>query len=453
MRLSTKENLMTAKLQLEKAAHEVIAYSKLKGADRTKVAVSASVERRLQIENKEFTLANTIESQKVGLLVHKDQKKSSASSNNANLATLRRSVDDALSLAKFSVADEFLVMPNSKEAPPAKALPFMFDDALAETPLGDLQEFAQTVLHRLTRDKRVALDKCDFSIGASWHGIYNSEGVAQSEFQTALGWSFFGMAVDGEEVSGFDYDGRHSYSLQGALDLSLADADRFCEKVLSNLHPRKSPSYKGLILFSPRAVEEILLGTILYHASGQAVKDGKSNWANHVGKNVVSPLLTITDHPHDKRFTGATTFDGDGLPTRDHTIVKDGILAMHLHDCYSAKKTGKSSTATNGGPFALVVDGGVGDLKAMQQARSEILVVDRFSGNIDSIKGDFSGVAKSSRLFVNGQDAGGVTETMIAGNLFEILSNIQSISKTQELVSGSILLPWILADHVSVTGG
>lgn len=50
----------------------------------------------------------------------------------------------------------------------------------------------------------------------------------------------FGMAVDGEEVSGFDYDGRHSYSLNGALDLSLADVDKFCEKVISNLYPKIS---------------------------------------------------------------------------------------------------------------------------------------------------------------------------------------------------------------------
>ncbi|MCX6117775.1 MAG: TldD/PmbA family protein [Proteobacteria bacterium] len=451
--MNTQETLEKSRRQLEGAANDVLDYGRTSGADRVKVAVSASIERKLMIENKEFTLANTLESQKVGILVHKDQKKSSSTLNTCHIQTLKKSVDDALSLARFSVADENLTMADSLTAPQAKPLPFMFDGKLAETDLGTLQEFSQTVLSRLTRDPRVSLDKCEFSVSASWHGMYNSLGVSQSESQTALGWSFFGMAVDGEEVSGFDYDGRHSYKVDGALDLALNDADLFCEKVLSNLRPRKAPSYKGLVLFSPRAVQEILLDTILYHASGTAVMDGKSIWSKHIGRQVVNSLLTISDHPHDERFTGATAFDGDGVPTRHHTIVDKGILSMHLHDCYSAKKTGQKTNGMAGGPFALIVNRGETDLKAMKSARSDLLIVDRFSGNIDSIKGDFSGVAKSSRLLHAGTDVGAVTETMIAGNLFELLNDIQAVSCHQELVSGGMLLPWILCDQVSVTGG
>jgi PmbA protein len=85
-------------------------------------------------------------------------------------------------------------------------------------------------------------------------------------------------------------------------------------------------------------------------------------------------------------------------------------------------------------------------------ARPDMLVVDRFSGNIDPIKGDFSGVAKSSRYFKNGQDHGAVAETMIAGNLFETLNSILAVSSITEDVSGSMQMPWMLVDGVSVTG-
>lgn len=451
--MSTKSTLFETGKNLEKAAKDLLSYATKKGADRAKIAASASMEMKLMIENKEFTLANTLETQRVGILVHKDQKKGSASVNNWNRDSLEKSFDDAMTLANFSVADEYLTMPTAKDAPTAKQLPFMFDDRLAETGLGTLQEFAQTVLSVLVKDKRVALDKCEFSIGATWRGLYNSLGVSQSECQTALGWSYFGMAVDGEEVSGFDYDGRHAYSLDGSLELATSDAEKFCEKVISNLRPGKSPSYKGQVLLSPRAVEEILLETILYHAAGSSVMDGKSRWSKEIGSQVVSSQLTIQDQPHSRLFTGATAFDGDGLPTIDHTILKDGKLLMHLHDCYSAKRMGTHSTATAGGPFALTLAAGTGDLNVMKTARSELLLVDRFSGNIDPIKGDFSGVAKSSRLMRGGADSGPVTETMIAGNLFEVLNSVISISKYQELVSGAMLLPWVLVDGVSVTGG
>lgn len=450
--MCTKETLHAQSVALESSAKEVLNDALKKGADRAKISVSASIERRLAIESGEFTMANTLEGQKIGLLVHKDQKKGSATLNNVNRKSLEKSVDDALTLAKFSIADEYLTMPDGKEAPPAKQLDFMFDEVLVEKQLGELQEFAQTVLHRLTKDKRVALDKCDFTIGASWHGLYNSLGMKQSEMQSSLGWSYFGMAVDGEEVSGFDYDGRHCYQFEGSLTAALEDADRFVEKVISNLRPGKSPSYKGQVLLSPRAVEELLLGTILYHTAGSSVMDKKSNWIHSIGKKVVSPLFTLTDQPHNKLFTGATSFDGDGLPTVDHTILKDGVLKMHLHDCYTAKRSGTRSNANSGGPFALTVGAGDSELNVMKNARSEMLLVDRFSGNTDPIKGDFSGVAKSSRLLRGGADVGPVAETMIAGNLFEILNAIVSISKHQELISGAALIPWILVDGVSVTG-
>ena len=106
----------------------------------------------------------------------------------------------------------------------------------------------------------------------------------------------------------------------------------------------------------------------------------------------------------------------------------------------------------NGGPFALRFYGGKTALQDMQKARSELLVIDRFSGNSDPLKGDFSGVAKSSRIFERGQDAGAVTETMIAGNFFEMAKNIAAISSTTEIVSGHAEMPWVLIDNVSVTG-
>ncbi len=260
------------------------------------------------------------------------------------------------------------------------------------------------------------------------------------------------MAVDGSEVSGFDYDGRSVYAWDGGLDIALKQCDEFVEKIVKNLRPVKAPTYKGPILMTPRAVEEILLGTILYHMSGASVMDGKSQWHDKIGKAVISKMISISDAPRNAAFSGATAFDGDGLPTVGQDLVKDGVLMTHLHDCYTANRCKSKSTHTSGGPFSLMCSPGSGQLKDMMNARQELLVVDRFSGNIDPIKGDFSGVAKSSRYFKNGMDQGAVGETMIAGNLFDCLNNILAVSSVTEDVSGSIRMPWMVVDHVSITG-
>ena len=180
--------------------------------------------------------------------------------------------------------------------------------------------------------------------------------------------------------------------------------------------------------------------------------DGKSRWAQSVGQRVVSDKLTLRDHPHDPRFSGATGFDSDGLPTKQQTLVEHGVLQMILHDCYSAKRCKGRSTGTSGGPFALEVAAGTASKAELLRSHKQLLVVDRFSGNADPIKGDFSGVAKGSRLYSNGEDAGSVTETMIAGNFFTIAEEVLGVSRETELVSGGFLSPYILVGGVSVTG-
>jgi PmbA protein len=450
---STADSIKKTASEMETLVNETMAHALQRGADRIKVVTSGSISRRLVVENKQITLANSLEDQKFSLVIHKNQKKGSATTNIIRGETIRKNAEDALALASFSVADPALNMPSRDDATKAKQIDFIFDSATADTSLNQLQEWMEQALERATRDPRVAIDKFEMSVVTSFHGLYNSLGVAQSEVQTMVGWSFFGMGVDGEEVSGFDYDSGFAWRSSDVLNRLLTTADSFAAKVTGNLRPGKAPSYKGPVLLSPRAVEELLAGFMLYHASGTAVMDGKSRWQNEVGKTVMSPVITLRDDPHSAEFAGATAFDGDGLPTRRQTLFDQGKLLQHLHDCYSAKRCKAQSTAMSGGPFAMSFAPGGALLADLLKARRELLMVDRFSGNSDAIKGDFSGVAKSSRLYVEGRDAGPVSETMIAGNFFEIARSIQAASLEVENVAGGFSAPYILIDNVSVTGG
>lgn len=449
---TTTENLNALSTNLDKIATRALAMAKEMGADEAKISTSVSFQKRLVVENKEFTLANSLESRGIGILVHKDKKKGSASLNSVDESAVRQAVADALALAKYSVPDEFLTLATPDVAPKMAALPFMYDEPLASLDLEEIQGMMAETLARLTRDKRVALDRYEMACDVSWHGMGNTHGVRQQERQSIATWSFFGMGRDGDEVTGFDYDGSFSFGKNGLLQKQLDGAEDFVKKVLGALKPRKAPSYKGPVLFSPRAVQELLFGMILYHAGGRQVMDGKSRWEKSVGQKVTSDKLTLLDKPHDPRFAGATAFDGDGIPTAGATILKQGVLGPHLHDLYSAKKTGSKTTGHSGGPFALELATGTDTLPSILKAHSNLLMVDRFSGNSDPIKGDFSGVAKSSRLYVKGEDAGGVTETMIAGNFFDLAMHVLAVSNVAEIVSGSCAAPYVLVDGISVTG-
>lgn len=449
---STSEGIQQAQKTLERLQTLALETAKKLGADAAKIATGASYQKRLVVENKQFSLANSLESRSISIVVHKDKKKGSASINTVTEESVKHAVESALALARYSVADEALTFADLDTAHRSTPLPFMFDPNLAESQLSDLQSVMQEVLARLVRDPRVALDRYEMSVDTSFHAMANSHGVKQAETQTMSSWSFFGMARDGEEVTGFDYDGNFSFKKSDVLTRSMADAEAFVTKILGGLKPRKCPSYKGPVLFSPRAVQELLAGMVLFHASGRQVMDGKSRWDKRVGEKVVSDKISLVDLPHDPRFSGTTAFDGDGVPTRRQQILDKGVLVTHLHDVYSAKKCGVKTTGSAGGPFACEFATGKTPLAEAKRAAPSLLIVDRFSGNSDPTTGDFSGVAKGSRIYLNGQDSGAVTETMIAGNFFDIADKILAVSAESEIVGGGFASPYVLIDAISVTG-
>ncbi|HZK29555.1 MAG TPA: metallopeptidase TldD-related protein, partial [Clostridia bacterium] len=78
-------------------------------------------------------------------------------------------------------------------------------------------------------------------------------------------------------------------------------------------------------------------------------------------------------------------------------------------------------------------------------------LVGRFSGGNPGTSGDFSGVAKNTFLIENGEVKDALSETMVSGNLADLLVNIRAISS--ELVKdGSSVLPWIAFNGVVVSG-
>ena len=92
-----------------------------------------------------------------------------------------------------------------------------------------------------------------------------------------------------------------------------------------------------------------------------------------------------------------------------------------------ANKTGKDRAVNNGG--AHIVEPGDKALDDMISTIDKGVLLSRFSGGSPSDNGDFSGVAKNSYYIENGEIKYPITETMISGNIFQMLHEIKDISK------------------------
>jgi PmbA protein len=80
------------------------------------------------------------------------------------------------------------------------------------------------------------------------------------------------------------------------------------------------------------------------------------------------------------------------------------------------------------------------------------IMISRFSGNVNPVNGDFSGVVKGGRIIKNGELGHAVKEVMVAGNVFKCIKNLTGLSKERKVIHSSIL-PYMRFGGVSFTGG
>ena len=78
------------------------------------------------------------------------------------------------------------------------------------------------------------------------------------------------------------------------------------------------------------------------------------------------------------------------------------------------------------------------------------MVVNRFSGNINSQSGDFSGLVKQASYIENGEIKFPLKETMISGNVFETLKNILMIGREKRATMISIYTPPVVVKGIRI---
>ena len=113
-----------------------------------------------------------------------------------------------------------------------------------------------------------------------------------------------------------------------------------------------------------------------------------------------------------------------------------------------SNKTQQSRAVNNGG--AHIVEPGDKALNDMILEIDKGILLSRFSGGSPSDNGDFSGVAKNSYYIENGEIKYPISETMISGNICEMLNNIKDISK-ETINDGSSIYPWVQFSGLTIS--
>ena len=436
---------------------ELVRCALAKGADQAEAFGQRFEGREVWLENNRIKTAKSHPGEGIGLRVIKNKRLGFASDNNLDEANFEELCTKALALASANLTDKFQLVPEPQDL---HALKGLYDPKLANLPLKDVIAMAKRLLKAAKDyDRRVTVDSGGLFVNTGEKAIYNSQDLAASEQGSSITAMIMGMAREADEVSAFDFQFDGSLRL---TDIKIEPlARRFAQNVIHSLGAKPARSFKGTVLFSPVAVAETLLFPLTYSINAQNVQKGMSKLAGKTGKRIASTKLTIQDDGLLAGGLSSSAFDREGQPHCKLAIIKKGKLATYLYNSYTANREGRASTGHASGGYRsipaisttnLVISPGDATKVELIREIKEGILVTRFSGNSNPISGDFSGTVKGGFYIKNGKLSHPVTNTMIAGNVFDAIGNISGISKKLTKVY-SYLLPYLAVEGISITSG
>jgi PmbA protein len=203
-------------------------------------------------------------------------------------------------------------------------------------------------------------------------------------------------------------------------------------------------------------VTSIILPVIGFSVNADMVQRKSSLWAGKIGERVCSSNISIVDDGTLPGGMATSRFDDEGVARRVTPIISNGVLKSYLYDSYTAFKESRESTGNAGrASYAsmpsisfsnVIFNEGV---KSIDELISEVdrgLLVGRFSGNVEPASGIFSGTVKQSVYIENGEVKFAVEETMISGNVFQLLSGNVVLGKPRRMLGGAHVPPILLED-------
>ncbi len=157
---------------------------------------------------------------------------------------------------------------------------------------------------------------------------------------------------------------------------------------------------------------------------------------------------------------GSSPFDDEGVASRRTVVIERGVLKSYLLNTYTARKLGLKTTgnASRGlaaragvGPGNFYIDAGeTAPEKIIGGLQSGLYVTELIGAAANTVTGDYSSGA-AGLWIENGELAYPVSEITIAGNLKQMLMDVEQVGADLEF-RGSIASPTILIREMTISG-
>lgn len=413
------------------------------GAKKAQYTVSETTTHEFNVDGGEFSLFRTLFDNSLSLTAFKDDKKGTIAINKFDDGAIAAAAADCIKSAESGLADAaYDIAPKQENA--------VFREGAYEPDVDRFFERTKELMADIKeRHPKILMEQMVVQ-HKKIHALYqNTNGT---EFETFRGFytvELMFSAHEGDAATSFFGSYIKTTSLEaplielGSIEKDLADVE--AQLVTAEF----SGKFEGVAVLAPSSLNEFLFSALGNFVSDNVILEKTSIWLDKLGKQVADPRITIKLAPHDTRIVCGERYTSDGFLGEDYEVIKDGVLQNFMLALYTANKTGYAHAPNSS--YEMVVEGGDTALSDMIAGIKKGILVGRFSGGQPGTNGDFSGVAKNSFLIEDGKIVGAVSETMISGNLADMLNHLVSISK-ETVADGTSVLPYMAFDGFTVSG-
>ena len=443
---------------LAELAAETVKQALERGASDAECTISEGSEFSANVRMREVESLKQAGSRGAGLRVLTGKRAGSAYTSDLSADGISQMVGSAIELASITSEDPHAGLPEAEMgAIPGDLQLYCADIERLETPFKiDLARSAEAAA--LDADPRISNSEGgSFDSRLGRRVFANSRGFAGEYRSSYCSLAAVPVARDGESMER-DYWMSIARSFAG-LETPEHIGRVAAERALRRLRPRKVETQRVPVVFEPRTARS-LLGSVFEAVHGESVYRQASFLAGKLGEKVAADGLTVIDDGTIPGLFGSSPFDDEGIPTRRTAVIERGVLKSYLLNSYTARKlgmktTGNASRGLSGNPGIghgnlFIAGGDRSPVEILASIGNGLYVTELIGSGVNIVTGDYSRGAVGMWIR-NGELAFPVSEVTIAGNLNNMLKDMEAIGSDLEF-RGSTAAPTLLIREMTVGG-
>jgi PmbA protein len=417
--------------------------------DEAEAYIITSENTPIQFETNRLKHAQTHQSTVVALRVIKNGRVGYATGT--HLDDVDRLIRAAAETAEFGAAARF-------DFPPPGSYPdvAISDPSTDAVPLDQMVKLGEGLIGELRAHTPDLICHAGIGKAASTLRILNTRGTDATYRRT-----YFSVSLSGELIRGTDM-------------LFVGEGESSCRPILSGEHlaamvVRQLEWARELatiatgsmpVIFTPSGVASALVSPLMAAFNAKSVLEGASPIGSRLGETVFDRNFTLCDDPTLPFRPTSRPFDDEGVASQRTALVEHGVVKSFLFDLQTAAQAGGRSTgsASRGrglpapSPSAFVITPGTVSFDQMLADIKDGLIVEDLmgadQGNI--LGGDFSGNVLLGYRVEHGKITGRVKNTMVSGNIYQLLNQAMAIGSDARWVGGGLSTPSLFFPNVSV---